>query len=122
MAKKRNKPIQHLSTQNNYIAIDVGAPTLKSDFKGLTSQEQFQFLDAITQIQQMTWQQLWDTSTKNPKNKRGFNFEKIPNQITPGGKQVFSIRITQKFRARVCRERRYMRFISLHPDHDSTYK
>ena len=46
----------------------------------------------------------------------------LPNQRTSSGGAVASIRITEKFRARVTRDGVFMRFISLHPDHDSAYK
>ena len=110
------------STQSSYIAVDVGFQGFKDDFSKLEVDEISDFFDAISRLQKMTWQQLWDTSTKKAGEKRGFNYEKIEGQTTPGGNPVHSIRITKKFRARVSRQDRWMRFISLHPDHDSTYK
>ena len=68
----------------------------------------------------MTWDQIQKTSSKT--QKRGINWEPISSQRTSGGKTIASIRISDKFRARVCRDGKYMRFISLHPDHDSAYK
>jgi hypothetical protein len=67
----------------------------------------------------MTWDQVYKTSSKT--QKRGLNWEIIENQTTQSGKKIASIRISQKFRARVCRDGQLMRFISLHPDHDSAY-
>ncbi len=67
----------------------------------------------------MTWDQIYKTSSKTL--KRGLNWEIIENQVTKSGKKIASIRISKKFRARVCRDAQYMRFISLHPDHDSAY-
>ena len=122
MSKNKSAKGAASSTQNSHIAVDVGLSAFHADFKTLTVEEQAEFFDAITKIQGMTWQQLWDTSSKTPGQKRGFNYEKIEGQVTPGGEQVHSIRITQKFRARVTRSDRWMRFISLHPDHDSAYK
>lgn len=122
-AQKNEDPkIVTKSTQNEFVAVDVGFEGFKEDFKKLTSEEQSEFFDTLNKIQKMTWQQIWDTSTKTPGQKRGLNYEKIEGQLTPSGEQVCSIRITQKFRARVVRADRWMRFISLHPDHDSAYK
>jgi hypothetical protein len=67
----------------------------------------------------MTWDQIHQTSSK--RQKRGLNWEPIERQQTAKGKAIASIRISGKFRARVCRDGKFMRFISLHPDHDSAY-
>lgn len=68
----------------------------------------------------MTWDQIYKTSSKF--GKRGLNWEPIAGQKTASGKTIASIRISKGFRARVCRDGRFMRFISLHPDHDSAYE
>jgi len=68
----------------------------------------------------MTWDQIYKTSSKT--QKRGLNCEPITGQTTGSGKTIASIRISKKFQARVCRDGRFMRFISLHPDHDSAYR
>ncbi len=75
--------------------------------------------NAVEKILQMTWDQLYKTSSKT--QKRGLNWEPIEGQKTASGKTIASIRISGKLRARVCRDGRFMRFISLHPDHDSAY-
>lgn len=80
-----------------------------------------EFLCKVNQIQKMTWDQIYKTSTKNPKDKRGLNWEDI-GQKTSDGRKICTIRITQRHRARVCREGVWMRFIDLHPDHDSAYR
>lgn len=79
------------------------------------------FFNKGEKINEMTWQQVYATSSKG-KAKRGLNWEALPNQRTASGGTVASIRITDKFRARVTRDGVFMRFISLHPDHDSAYK
>lgn len=68
----------------------------------------------------MTWQDIFNTSSKG-KDKRGLNWE-VLDQNTDNGDTVASIRLSVKMRARVCRDGQWMRFISLHPDHDSAYK
>lgn len=120
--QKEKEKESSVSTQNDFVAVDVGFDGFKNDFKILTAEEQSEFFDSITKLQKTTWQQLWDSSSKTPGQKRGFNYEKIEGQKTQAGNQVHSIRITKKFRARVTRDGRWMRFISLHPDHDSAYK
>ncbi|MDL1978920.1 MAG: hypothetical protein LWX52_12630 [Deltaproteobacteria bacterium] len=50
------------------------------------------------------------------------NMEKIKTTKTRKGNPIYSIRITRSFRATLTIEGDYLRFISLHPDHDSAYK
>ena len=52
----------------------------------------------------------------------GLNLEKIKNLKTSNGKTLYSIRMSKSFRAVICIEDDFIRFISLHPDHDSAYK
>lgn len=85
----------------------------------LELEELNQFEETIKKITQMTWDQVYLTASKT--QKRGINWEKIEGQATAQGKPIASIRISKKFRARVCRDGKFMRFISLHPDHDGAY-
>lgn len=74
----------------------------------------------VRKIEKMTWDQIYKTSSKT--QKRGLNWEIIESQETASGKKIASIRISKKFRARVCRDGQYMQFIFLHPNHDSIYE
>jgi hypothetical protein len=76
-------------------------------------------MDSTVKLQKTTWQELWEQSTKG-KGKTGFNYEFIDNDKDLG--KIHSIRITRTSRARVIRDHEWMRFISLHPDHESAYK
>jgi hypothetical protein len=38
------------------------------------------------------------------------------------GAKVYSLRLGQKIRALAFRDRNFLRFVSLHPDHDSAYE
>ena len=109
------------STQNELVQCDLEFPSLQEQLKKLESTDFDAVLSKVEKINEMTWQQVYATSSKG-KGKRGLNWEVLPNQKTAGGGTVASIRITDKFRARVTRDGVFMRFISLHPDHDSAYK
>ena len=109
------------STQNELVQCDLEFPSLQEQLKKLESTDSDAVLSKVEKINEMTWQQVYATSSKG-KGKRGLNWEVLPNQKTAGGGAVASIRITDKFRARVTRDGVFMRFISLHPDHDSAYK
>ncbi|NQW44041.1 MAG: hypothetical protein HQ462_01395 [Deltaproteobacteria bacterium] len=109
------------STQNELVQCDLEFPTLQDQLKKPKSLDFEAFFNKVEKINEMTWQQVYATSSKG-KAKRGLNWEALPNQRTASGGTVASIRITDKFRARVTRDGVFMRFISLHPDHDSAYK
>lgn len=109
------------STQNELVQCDLEFPSLQEQLKKLESADFDAFLNKVEKINEMTWQQVYATSSKG-KGKRGLNWEVLPNQKTSTGGTIASIRVTDKFRARVTRDGVFMRFISLHPDHDSAYK
>lgn len=121
MAKKSVKgKINAVSTQHELVVCDLEFPRLINELSSLESAELDQIESSIEKIKSMTWDQIYKTSSKS--QKRGLNWEPIAGQKTKSGKTIASIRISNKFRARVCRDGKYMRFISLHPDHDSAYE
>lgn len=109
------------STQNQFVLVDVNFSGFLDDLEKLTSSDLNAVQAVIDKIQKMTWTDIYKTSSKTRGSKRGLNYEPL-NQETSLGHRIASIRINAKFRARVCRQDRFMRFISLHPDHDSAYK
>jgi len=52
----------------------------------------------------------------------GFQWEAIKHLEAPNGAGVYSLRLSQKVRALAFREGDLLRFVSLHPDHDSAYR
>ena len=100
---------------------DLEFPAFQKELGDLEAAELDAFLNKVETINRMTWAQVYATSSKGAQ-KRGLNWEVLPNQRTASGGVIASIRVTGKFRARVTRDGVFMRFISLHPDHDSTYK
>ena len=122
MAKKpkaaaRAKPE---STQNQTVLVDTDFPRFLDDLERLADRELEAVQATVDKLGKMTWNDIYKTSSKTPGDKRGLNFEPLDQQ-TANGQRIASIRVTNKFRARVCRDGRHMRFISLHPDHDSAY-
>jgi hypothetical protein len=96
-------------------------PAFQQQLAGLESAAFDTFLKKIETINKMTWNQIYATSSKG-KEKRGLNWEVLPNQRTASGVPIASIRITDKLRIRVIRDGVFMRFISLHTDHESAYE
>ena len=111
---------KHSSTQHELVECDLEFPRILKELSKLELDELEQVELSVKKINQMTWDQIYKTSSKSL--KRGLNWEPIAGQTTGSDKTIASIRISKKFRARVCRDGKYMRFISLHPDHDSAYK
>ena len=115
-----NKKKSEGSTQHEFVVCDLEFPRLREELQNLELDQIEQVENTIGKIQQMTWDQIYKTSSKT--QKRGLNWEPIGGQMTASGKTIASIRISEKFRARVCRDGKFMRFISLHPDHDGAYE
>lgn len=107
------------STQHELIRCDLEFPPLQLFIASLETGELEQVFSSVEKISEMTWQQIYNTSSKT--KKRGINWEPL-GQRTASGAPIASIRVSGKFRARVTRDGVFMRFISLHPDHDSAYK
>lgn len=116
MKKQSPKPE---STHHELAECDLEFPRFQKELEQLELKELQELEKCLEKIEKMTWAQILATSSKQ--GKRGLNWEPIANQKTKSGATIASIRITQKFRARVTREGVSMRFISLHPDHDSAY-
>lgn len=116
---KRPKVDKNLSNQGQWVKVDLSFPRLVIELQKLELADLQRFEGTIEKIKKMTWEQIYKTSAKS--DKRGLNWELISGQKTRSGRPIASIRISKKFRARVCRDGVYMRFISLHPDHDSAY-
>jgi hypothetical protein len=62
----------------------------------------------------MSWEQVYRDS--------GPQWEKIISRIGPHGGAIYSLRIGKAFRAVAFRDREWMWFLTLHPDHDSAYR
>jgi hypothetical protein len=108
------------STQHERVVCNLEFPRFQKELEELEAMHFESLEKTIAKIEQMTWDQILKTASKL--QKRGLNWEPIAGQSTRAGKVIASIRVSQKFRARVCRDGKTMRFISLHPDHDSAYE
>ena len=52
----------------------------------------------------------------------GFQWEAVKHLKAPNGAGVYSLRLSQKVRGLAFRDGHFLRFVSLHPDHDSAYR
>ncbi len=108
------------STHNELVQCDLEFPRFQRELEELGLDQLDDFDRCVDKIEQMTWAQVLATASKH--GKRGLNWEPITRQKTKTGSAIATIRVTRKFRARVTRDGVFMRFISLHLDHDSAYE
>ena len=94
--------------------IDLNFPPFQQDIFSLDKTKLSIFVKSVKKINKMDLRQVQQSS--------GLNLEKIKNIKTPNGKTLYSIRMSKSFRAVICIEDDFIRFISLHPDHDTAYK
>ncbi len=94
--------------------IDLNFPDFQKDLFKLQKNEGYSLIKTLRTLSRMDFDELG----RSP----GLRLERIRNMKTRKGNPLYSIRITRSFRAVVSIEGDYLRFISLHPDHDSAYK
>ena len=94
--------------------IDLNFPPFQQDLFSLDKTKLSIFVQSVKKINKMDLRQVQQSS--------GLNLEKIKNIKTPNGKTLYSIRMSKSFRAVICIEDDFIRFISLHPVHESAYK
>ncbi len=94
--------------------IDLNFPDFQKDLFKLEKKELYALVKTLRTLSKMDFDQLRSSS--------GLNLEQIKKTKTRKGNPIYSIRITRSFRAILSIDGDYLRFISLHPDHDSAYK
>lgn len=90
--------------------IDLNFPDFQKDLFKLEKKELHALIKTFRTLSRMDFDQL--------RSSPGLNLEQIKKTKTRKGNPIFSIRITRSFRAILAMEGDYLRFISLHPDHD----
>jgi hypothetical protein len=97
------------------VRLDLNSPAFLEVFLRLESAELAQVAGSLDQIRKLDGSNVYAS--------KGLRWEAIDHLKAPDGKSaVYSVRLSQKIRGLAFREGEFMRFISLHPDHDSTYK
>ena len=94
--------------------IDLTFPDFQKDLFKLEKKELYALIKTFRTLSRMDFDQL--------RSSPGLNLEQIKKTKTRKGSPIYSIRITRSFRAILSIEGDYLRFISLHPYHDSAYK
>ncbi len=96
------------------VRLDLNNPDFQKEWFSLQKEEFAISRNTLKKIVMMDWHQVY--------HDRGLKWEKIQSIKTDKGRELYTIRLSRKRRAVVCRKNDFMIFVSLHPDHDSAYK
>jgi hypothetical protein len=106
MAENQNK-------NNKNVQLDLNNEVFQHGWFRLEKDEQQRVLDTLKKVSQLTWDQVY--------RDQGLKWEKIVSVPQRGPHALYSLRITRSRRATAFRQDNFMRFLSVEPDHDSTY-
>lgn len=96
------------------VRLDLNNPVFQENLLSLQKAERHAVLDTLNKLRQMTWSQVY--------RDNGLKWEKIVSIKLPVGIDViYSLRISQARRATAYRDGEFIRFLTIAPDHDSTY-
>jgi hypothetical protein len=96
------------------IQLDLNNPEFQANLLSLAKPEAWAVLKTLRLLQTMTWEQV--------QTSKGLRWELIQSRQGPNGQRLHSLRITRGCRAVAWRDGTWLRFLSLHPDHDSAYR
>lgn len=97
-----------MSGNDAKISLDLNYPAFQDELFALDAAEIKKTLKTLRKIKGLTWNELF--------KDQGLKWEELKS--VPG---KYTIRLSQSYRAVVVRDGCSMRFVALHPDHDSTY-
>ncbi|RIK71994.1 hypothetical protein DCC62_20930 [candidate division KSB1 bacterium] len=95
------------------VKLDLNNPVFQKHLFALSKEEQGTVLRTLRKLSQMTWNQVYQD--------RGLKWELVYSRTGPSGARLYSFRLGKGFRGIAYRDGSWMRILSLHPDHDSTY-
>ena len=103
-----------MGSNDTPIRLDLNNPVFQEHLFGLQKPERIAAIDTLRKIRQLSWGQLY--------RDKGLHWEKIVSVKPPQGiDAIYSMRITQSRRCTAYRDGYLMRFLTVAPDHDSTY-
>jgi hypothetical protein len=98
----------------NRVRLDLNSPEFQDVLFRLEPDELKQVMSALRRLRELEWSALY--------RHTGFRWEAIQGLKVAGTGKVYSIRVSQRVRAVGFRDGNFLRLISLHPEHDSTYE
>ncbi len=100
--------------ESDKVLLDINAPTFQDGLLRLQKEDALRVLGTLRKIKQLTWIAVY--------KDKGLHWEMVQSKKGPLGERLYTIRISDGFRALVYRQGNFLRFLSLHPDHDSAYR
>ncbi len=94
--------------------LDLNSPEFQDVFFRLETAELKQVVASLRRLRELDWSAIY--------RHTGFQWEAIKHLKAPNGAGIYSLRLSHKVRALAFRESDFLRFVSLHPDHDSAYR
>ena len=94
--------------------LNLNSPEFQDVFSRLETAELKQVVASLRRLSELDWGAIYQHT--------GFQWEAIKHLKAPNGAGVYSLRLSQRVRAIAFRDGQFLRFISLHPDHDSAYR
>jgi hypothetical protein len=100
--------------ESTKVLLDLNNPIFQSDLFNLGKKDLNLVFGTFRNLKQLTWTEIY--------SDKGLRWELVQSKKGPGGSRLYTIRLSERLRALVYREEQFMRFLSLHPDHDSAYR
>ena len=96
------------------VLLDLNNPIFQDDLLGLGKNDANRVLATLRKLKQLTWEELY--------KDRGLRWELVQSKKGPAATRLYTIRVSERVRALVFRDGQFLRFLSLHLDHDSAYR
>ena len=96
------------------VQLDLNSPAFQKELYSLGKEDQHSVMNTLAKLSKMTWQQVYAD--------RGLNWEAVASRVGPHGGRLYSFRVEKGFRGVAFRQDDWLRILTLHPDHDSTYR
>jgi hypothetical protein len=100
--------------ESRNVLLDLNNPIFQDDLLSLDKEEAGRVLATLRKIKKLRWPEVY--------RDKGLHWELVQSKTGPNGARLYTVRMSDKFRALVYRDGQFMRFLSLHPDHDSAYR
>ena len=103
------------TSEPEQVRLDLNNPVFQRQLFALQKPQQLGVLATLRKLADLRWSQVYQD--------RGLKWELIHSRSGSDGRRLYSLRISQEFRAVAYRnEGGWLRLLSLHPDHDLAYR
>lgn len=102
-----------MAAAGSRVRLDLNSPEFQDVSFRLQVDELKQVIASLRRLRESDWNSVY--------RHTGFRWEAIEHLKAPNGAGVYSLRLSQRIRAVAFRDGDFLRFVSLHPDHDSAY-